>query len=103
MVCALMFAFAPLVDSVICGSTADDAGKASVAAVVETSEHAPAKSTADSDASCVHGHCHHGAVGIPRDGSDAASVRLVSVSLPQPAGVTEPSAYLSGIERPPRA
>lgn len=99
----LMFAFAPLVDSFVCGPAPNEAGQAGVAALVETGEHAPARSMADSDASCLHGHCHHGAVGIPRDGSDAASVRFASASLPQPAGTNEPSAFLSGIERPPRA
>lgn len=103
MACALMFAFAPLVDSFVCGAIADTGGQTSAAAVVETSEHEPVRSMADSDASCVHGHCHHGAIGIPRDGSDVSSIRLASVSLPEPVGRTEPSAFLSGIERPPRA
>jgi hypothetical protein len=100
--CALMFAFAPLVDSFVCGTSADSGGQTSAAAVVETSEHEPVRSMAGSDGSCVHGHCHHGAT-VPRDGSDASTVRLASVSLPEPVGTTEPSAFLSGIERPPRA
>jgi len=101
--CALMLAFAPLADSVLCGPVMDPASQASVQTAVETNDQSPVRPPVDSDASCIHGHCHHGAIAIPREGADVASVRMTSASVPQPAGSTGPSAFLSGIERPPRA
>jgi hypothetical protein len=103
MVCALMFAFAPIVDGVVCGLGAADFGQAAVAGPAEAGDPQPAKSPLDSDASCVHGHCHHGSISAPGDGSDAATVRLAASALTGQATSAGPSAFLSGIERPPRA
>ena len=101
LICALMFAAAPIADSFICGSADGDGG--TVTAVVDADHPEPGKSPLDADMLCAHGHCHHASLDAPVQRAQLATIRLVTAA-PNWANTTSlSSAYLASVERPPRA
>ncbi|MDO9223361.1 MAG: hypothetical protein Q7U20_06580 [Caulobacter sp.] len=99
VVCALMLAFAPIADGLICGlepATAE-------AGVLDAGHDGDNRDSSDPDhAVCAHGHCHHGSAltgGADIQVATALYAETVSdrMAAPQPPSANQPT-----LKRPPR-
>lgn len=98
---AVIFAFGPVADGLVCGPD-DDASLTQVLAA-NSGEQTPPNSDIDEHALCSHGHCHHGSMAIPGSNAADAEPLLTAEASPTASSAAISSAYLSSVERPPRA
>jgi len=99
VVCAMILAFAPIADGLICGlepATAE-------AGVLDTGRNGDDGAAGNPEHTvCAHGHCHHGAA-LTSDGDIQVASALYAgtvqqrVAAPQPPSANQPS-----LKRPPR-
>lgn len=96
----VMFAVGPVADGLVCGP--DDGPSSTQVTAMSSDQERPTKPDFEEHAVCSHGHCHHASLAIPSDGADQIEPLHMADAPQLTAGARRSSAYLSGVERPPR-
>lgn len=99
VVCALMLAFGPIADGLICGTDSATAE----AGVLDPGHDGGESGSADPDhAVCAHGHCHHASAVTGSGEVQVATALYTAAALDRIAAPQPPSANQPTLERPPR-
>ena len=99
VVCALMLAFGPIADGLICGTEPATAE----ASLLDLGHDDGDSGSADPDhAVCAHGHCHHASALTGREEVQVATALYTAAALDRIAAPQPPSANQPTLKRPPR-
>lgn len=99
VVCALMLAFGPIADGLICGTEPATAE----AGVLDLGHDDGDSGSADPDHTiCAHGHCHHASAVTNGGEVQVATALHTAAALDRIAAPQPPSANQPTLERPPR-
>ncbi len=97
--CALMLAFGPIVDGVMCGPEPPSAGGEMLVSDLGGDDDIE---TGVVHAVCVHGHCHDAPPLANGGEADVASIRYAEAEAVFSVSVQPPSATQPTLKRPPR-